>query len=134
MTSIFVSFVSNSSHDSLTHSLYNNSSTDSNDDFSVPLLYPFYTRLAVTLMGTVILILGISGNVLVPTVVWSNKYMRSSTNLLLVNLSVADLLVLILCIPTCLIEVHTKPETWMLGRVMCKYLVRKIKNMSKNMY
>ncbi|CAM1317242.1 Ethr (predicted) [Pycnogonum litorale] len=87
-----------------------------------PLLFPFYVRLLMTFFGAVILLAGICGNIMVPVVVWTNKGMRSSTNMFLVNLSMADLLVLIICIPTVLIEVHTKPETWMLGQVLCKMI------------
>lgn len=100
--------------------MFNNSTTPADlYQSSAPVLFPFYTRLLMTAFGAFILLVGICGNILVPTVVWTNKCMRSSTNLFLVNLSVADLLVLVLCIPTVLIEVHTKPETWMLGKIMC---------------
>lgn len=57
----------------------------------------------------------------VPIVIMKTKDMRNSTNIFLTNLSVADLLVLIVCTPTVLIEVNSKPETWVLGRSMCKF-------------
>lgn len=47
--------------------------------------------------------------------------MRNSTNIFLTNLSIADLLVLLVCTPTVLVEVNTRPETWVLGHEMCKY-------------
>jgi hypothetical protein len=47
--------------------------------------------------------------------------MRNSTNIFLINLSVADLLVLLICTPTVLVEVNTAPETWVLGERMCKF-------------
>lgn len=47
--------------------------------------------------------------------------MRNSTNIFLTNLSIADLLVLLVCTPTVLVEVNTRPETWVLGQEMCKY-------------
>uniref|UniRef100_A0A1A9Z9J1 Thyrotropin-releasing hormone receptor n=1 Tax=Glossina pallidipes TaxID=7398 RepID=A0A1A9Z9J1_GLOPL len=46
--------------------------------------------------------------------------MRNSTNIFLTNLSIADLLVLLVCTPTVLVELNTKPETWALGPEMCK--------------
>lgn len=49
------------------------------------------------------------------------KDMRNSTNIFLTNLSIADLLVLLICTPTVLVEVNTRPETWVLGEEMCKY-------------
>ncbi|CAL4065884.1 unnamed protein product [Meganyctiphanes norvegica] len=63
---------------------------------------------------------GIVGNLLVPVVVTRTKELRSSTNLLLVNLAAADLLVLLVSLPTALVELHTRPETWVLGPLMCK--------------
>lgn len=47
--------------------------------------------------------------------------MRNSTNIFLTNLSIADLLVLLVCTPTVLVEVNSKPETWVLGQEMCKF-------------
>lgn len=47
--------------------------------------------------------------------------MRNSTNIFLTNLSVADLLVLLVCTPTVLVEVNSRPETWVLGHDMCEY-------------
>lgn len=49
--------------------------------------------------------------------------MRNSTNIFLTNLSIADLLVLLVCTPTVLVEVNTRPETWVLGEEMCKFFV-----------
>ncbi|CRK89476.1 CLUMA_CG003214, isoform A [Clunio marinus] len=51
----------------------------------------------------------------VPIVILKTKDMRNSTNIFLINLSVADLLVLLICTPTVLVEVNSVPETWALG-------------------
>ncbi|XP_063585189.1 neurotensin receptor type 1-like [Penaeus indicus] len=66
-----------------------------------------------------LLVVGVGGNVLVPVVVVRTRDLRSSTNLLLVNLAAADLLVLAVSLPTALTELHSRPETWVLGRPMC---------------
>lgn len=68
----------------------------------------------------IIMCLGVIGNVMVPIVIFKTKDMRNSTNIFLVNLSVADLMVLLVCTPTVLVEVNSRPETWVLGREMCK--------------
>lgn len=47
--------------------------------------------------------------------------MRNSTNIFLVNLSVADLFVLLICTPTVLVEVNSGPQVWPLGEHMCEY-------------
>lgn len=38
----------------------------------------------------------------------------------LVNLSLADLLILLVCMPPVLVELHSKPEVWVLGAAMCE--------------
>jgi len=58
----------------------------------------------------------------VPIVIVKTKDMRNSTNIFLTNLSIADLLVLLVCTPTVLVEVNTRPETWVLGHEMCEWL------------
>lgn len=57
----------------------------------------------------------------VPIVIVKTKDMRNSTNIFLTNLSIADLLVLLVCTPTVLVEVNTRPETWVLGHEMCEW-------------
>lgn len=84
--------------------------------------FPLYMRILATFACLLIFTVGVCGNLLVPIVVIKTKYLRNSTNLFLINLAVADLLVLIICEPTVLIELHSKPETWLLGEPMCKYL------------
>lgn len=84
-------------------------------------MLPLYMRILATIACVVIFTVGICGNLLVPLVVIKTKYLRNSTNLFLINLSVADLLVLSVCMPTVLIELHSRPETWLLGEPMCKY-------------
>lgn len=66
-------------------------------------------------------IVGLTGNALVIWAVCNNKHMRSVTNLFITNLAIADLLVLLFCLPiTCLGDVT---ETWYLGTVMCKITI-----------
>ncbi|XP_076373356.1 QRFP-like peptide receptor [Tachypleus tridentatus] len=84
------------------------------------LAFPPYIRVISTVFCVVILTLGTIGNLLVAIVVCCTKELRNSTNFFLINLSVADLLVLLVCTPTVLIELHSKPEVWLLGEGMCK--------------
>lgn len=65
-----------------------------------------------------VFVVGVLGNFLVCFVVWSDPKMRSVTNLFIVNLSVADFLVLLICLPTTVLGDVT--ETWYLGSAMCK--------------
>lgn len=68
--------------------------------------------------------IGVLGNVMVPIVIFKSKDMRNSTNVFLMNLSFADLMVLLVCTPTVLVEVNSRPETWVLGEEMCKLFDR----------
>ncbi|XP_044743898.1 growth hormone secretagogue receptor type 1 [Chrysoperla carnea] len=83
-------------------------------------VFPTYIRNTSMVFCVIIMCLGVIGNVMVPIVILKTKDMRNSTNIFLVNLSVADLLVLLVCTPTVLVEVNSRPETWVLGEEMCK--------------
>ena len=61
---------------------------------------------------------GVGGNFLVAFVVWKNPLMRTVTNYFIANLAVADVLVILFCLPTTVIDDVT--ETWFMGRAMCK--------------
>ncbi|XP_046805822.1 thyrotropin-releasing hormone receptor [Lucilia cuprina] len=89
------------------------------DDNEVPEI-PSYIRTTAMFFCIVIMLMGVIGNVMVPIVIVRTKDMRNSTNIFLTNLSIADLLVLLICTPTVLVELNTKPETWVLGHEMCK--------------
>ncbi|XP_049813939.1 G-protein coupled receptor 83-like [Schistocerca nitens] len=82
---------------------------------------PAYIRTASTVACVIIMSIGVAGNAMVPAVILRSRDMRNSTNIFLVNLSVADLLVLLVCTPTVLVEVHSRPEVWLLGETMCEY-------------
>ena len=57
-------------------------------------------------------------------VILTSKVLRSSsTNLFLLNLSVADLLVLVTCTPTTLVEIITRKDDWILGKVRFNFLL-----------
>ncbi|XP_041356649.1 orexin receptor type 1-like [Gigantopelta aegis] len=62
--------------------------------------------------------LGLLGNVLVWFAVWRNPRMRSATNVFLVNLAVADFLVILVCLPPTVLNDVT--GQWLLGQEMCK--------------
>jgi hypothetical protein len=96
----------------------NNSTLDA---ASLMMEEPAYVFVVVTVIYVVVFVLGTLGNVLVIVVVCTLKDMRTPTNVFLVNLSVADLLVLLVCMPSALVEFHAR-EIWLLGAAMCEYL------------
>ncbi|XP_078679720.1 QRFP-like peptide receptor [Branchiostoma floridae x Branchiostoma belcheri] len=75
--------------------------------------------IAVTVIYAAVFLVGVLGNVAVGLAVWGRRELRKATNYFLVNLSVADLLLLLVCMPTALLETWV-PMPWLLGEVMCK--------------
>lgn len=65
-----------------------------------------------------IVVVGLIGNSLVVLVVALNQQMRSTTNLLIINLAVADLLFIIFCVPFTATD-YVLPS-WPFGEVWCK--------------
>ncbi|KAK2156609.1 hypothetical protein LSH36_209g05011 [Paralvinella palmiformis] len=72
-------------------------------------------------------LLGITGNSLVIFTICRHWRLRSPTNIFLVSLATADLLLVLVCIPIKLVKWFT--FTWRLGEVLCK-LVHYVQNVS----
>lgn len=68
----------------------------------------------------IIFIVGVIGNVLVCLVVCRQRKMKNVTNYFIVNLAVADLSVLFICIPFDFGEQVTK--AWPYGAIMCRLI------------
>ena len=75
-----------------------------------------------------IFLLSVVGNILVIITVIQNKKMRSLTNVFLLNLSVADLLLSVFCMPFTLIPIYLR--NFIFGEVIC-ILVRYLAGESK---
>lgn len=130
MISTIASLVASNSINTLSPTAANTSSTNylysidqnqtwTNETYPIP-VFPAYIRHTSVAFCVIIMCLGVIGNVMVPVVIFRSKDMRNSTNIFLVNLSFADLMILLVCTPTVLVEVNSKPETWVLGEEMCK--------------
>lgn len=72
----------------------------------------------VTVCFSIIGITGFLGNTLVILVVLLNPQMRSTTNMLIINLAVADLLFVVTCVPFTAIDYVS--NEWPLGNAWCK--------------
>lgn len=94
------------------------SDADVNGTSIQPVLTPGVLAVTTIAYG-IIFFFGVTGNALVAIVIWQNADMRSSTNYFLVNLSIADLMVILVCLPPSMLELYF-PD-WMLGKFMCKY-------------
>ena len=83
---------------------------------------PEYTATISLVFLTSILAVGVMGNLLVIIVILTSKETSGpregrSTNLFLLNLSIADLLVLISCTPSALVEIVMRGDVWIMGKV-----------------
>jgi hypothetical protein len=65
-----------------------------------------------------VFVIGLVGNFLVCFAVWRNPSMRTVTNYFIVNLAVADFMVILICLPPTVIE--DVAASWFFGRIMCK--------------
>ncbi|CAG0897682.1 unnamed protein product [Darwinula stevensoni] len=86
-------------------------------------LQRFVSTVVPILFGITVLV-GFIGNTLVVLVVLANQQMRSTTNILIFNLALADLLFIIFCVPFTATD-YAVPS-WPFGQVWCKivqYLV-----------
>ena len=84
------------------------SSADSSNMTEEQWILPAYIAYTSFVLFSLVLAVGVVGNVLVLIVILTSKSMRSSTNLFLLNLSIADLLVLIVCCPNAMIEMYMR--------------------------
>ena len=76
------------------------------------------TTLVVPLVFGIIVFLGIIGNALVIVVVATNAQMRSTTNVLILNLALADLLFIVLCVPFTATDYAL--NSWPFGLIWCQ--------------
>lgn len=81
---------------------------------------PFYLVMTATVLYCLIFLVGVVGNSLVIFVISCCRRMKTAVNMYLVNLCVADLLVIMICMPTALAELFTR-DVWYFGAFMCKY-------------
>lgn len=70
---------------------------------------------------SLVFVIGLVGNTLVCVAVYRNHTMRTVTNYFIVNLAVADFMVILFCLPPTLIWDVTM--TWFFGVTMCKVVL-----------
>jgi len=76
------------------------------------------TGVVVPITFCIVAVLGFIGNVLVISVVLSNSRMRNTTNALIINLAIADLLFIVICVPFTAVSFAT--SLWPFGSLWCK--------------
>lgn len=75
-------------------------------------------RVIVPVIFGLIAVLGFTGNLFVIIVVISNKQMRNTTNILIINLALADLAFIVICVP--FTAASYVLEVWPFGHWWCK--------------
>ena len=86
---------------------------------SVDLNIPNYIIVSSAFFYILVFIIGCFGNLLVIFVVIRNKNLQYNTNYCLINLSIADLLLICICMPSTFIDLFSE-EIWYLGYTLCK--------------
>ncbi|XP_029451556.1 orexin receptor type 2 [Rhinatrema bivittatum] len=108
----------------VTHEPFLNPSSDYDDEFLHYLwkeyLHPKEYEWVLIAGYIIVFIVALVGNILVCIAVWKNHHMRTVTNYFIVNLSLADVLVTITCLPATLVVDIT--ETWFFGKTLCKVI------------
>jgi len=79
------------------------------------------------ILNVIVFLTGIMGNLLVIIAVTTTKSMQSVTNIFIVNLATADMLVMLFCAPPSVIWDVT--NTWIFGSLMCR-VIGYIQNLS----
>ncbi|XP_034665445.1 neuropeptide SIFamide receptor [Drosophila subobscura] len=95
---------------------------DGNVDFGFDPLYRHSLAMSIVycVAYIVVFLVGLIGNSFVIAVVLRAPRMRTVTNYFIVNLAIADILVIVFCLPATLIGNIFVP--WMLGWLMCKFV------------
>lgn len=83
-------------------------------------MVPTASKVVLSVMLSVIIVLSLSGNSLVVMTFIFNKYMRSVTNVFILSLAVSDLMVTVTCIPMYMGGIHK--SSWIFGRFGCKMI------------
>ncbi|KAF8783203.1 Orexin receptor type 2 like protein [Argiope bruennichi] len=84
-------------------------------------IYPTPLEWILITLHIVVFVVGLVGNALVCVSVYRNHTMRTVTNYFIVNLALADFLVILFCLPPTVLWDVT--ETWFFGSVTCKLVL-----------
>ncbi|GIY12799.1 orexin receptor type 2 [Caerostris darwini] len=90
-------------------------------------IFPSTYEWILIMLHLTVFVVGLVGNALVCVSVYRNHSMRTVTNYFIVNLAVADFMVILICLPPTVLWDVTK--TWFFGSITCK-LVLYLQNVS----
>ena len=81
---------------------------------------PIHTYVLLSICYACIFVMGVAGNIVVIAITTRYQDMRGPTNVGMMSLAIADLLILIVCMPTALAEFYGRDQ-WLFGDFMCEY-------------
>ncbi|XP_068624900.1 orexin/Hypocretin receptor type 1-like [Battus philenor] len=84
-------------------------------------IYPQPYEWVLIATHAIVFVIGLIGNALVCVAVYRNHSMRTVTNYFIVNLAVADFMVILICLPPTVLWDVT--ETWFFGTAMCRIVL-----------
>ncbi|PSN49031.1 hypothetical protein C0J52_09644 [Blattella germanica] len=84
-------------------------------------IFPTTYEWVLIALHSVVFLAGLIGNALVCVAVYRNHSMRTVTNYFIVNLAVADFMVILFCLPPTVVWDVT--ETWFMGTALCKIVL-----------
>ncbi|KAL4089976.1 hypothetical protein QTP88_024903 [Uroleucon formosanum] len=90
-------------------------------NYLVDYITPRKSEWVFIVMHSMVFVVGLIGNALVCVAVYRNRTMRTVTNYFIVNLAVADFLVILICLPPTVVWDVT--ETWFMGTLACKMVL-----------
>jgi len=79
-----------------------------------------YVQLAFCILYFIIFVVGILGNLLVLVVIVTQAPMQTTTNMYILNMAIADILMCLVSVP--LTPLSTFLDRWIFGEVLCKFL------------
>lgn len=112
-----------SEHSNVSHNCSNDYCIDNEDyiDLIEKHISPNVYECVLIGLHVVVFMVGLVGNALVCVAVYSNPTMRTVTNYFIVNLAVADFMVILFCLPPTVLWDVT--ETWFMGMALCKIVL-----------
>lgn len=84
-------------------------------------IFPSPSEWVLIALHGLVFCIGLVGNALVCVAVYRNRTMRTVTNYFIVNLAVADFMVILFCLPPTVVWDVT--QTWFLGTLCCKIVL-----------
>ena len=82
--------------------------------------FPMTIELPLILAYACLITIGVTANIIICTIIARNKRLRTARNVYIINLSVADAAMCVICVPFTLVKLLRK--NWTLGSSMCKLI------------